>query len=125
MGKLKAFLRQFRSPHIVIIALVGAVTALSMMAYPDKAAFMFSAGLASGFLTAAALAMRTRAENTSVLLFVLSMMLLGSIALWKDHESFGAIDPVEALLASAAGSTVALIMTALEQHMKSPTDGQA
>ena len=118
MDKVKTFLRQFRSPHIVVIAVVAASTALAMMVEPDKPAFMFSAGLASGYITAAALAMRTRAENTSVLLFVLSMALLGAIAANRDHASFGTIDPVEALTASAAGSTVALIMTALEQHMK-------
>ena len=117
MDRLKAFLKQFRSPHIVVIAVVAASTALAMMVEPDKAAFMFSAGLASGYITAAALAMRTRAANTSVLLFILSMMLIGAIAANREHESFGTIDPVEALLAGAAGSTVALIMTALEQHM--------
>ena len=117
MDKVKVFLNQFRSPHIVVIALVAASTALAMMVEPNKAAFMFSAGLAFGYITAAALAMRTQAENTSVLLFILSMMLLGAIAVNKNHDSFGTIDPVEALLASSAGSTVALIMTALEQHM--------
>ena len=117
MDKIKTFLSFFRSPHIVVIALVAASTALTMMIEPDKAAFMFSAALASGYIAAAALAMRTKAENTSVLLFILSMVLLGAIAVNKDHASFGAIDPVEAILASSGGSTVALIMTALEQHM--------
>ena len=64
MDKIKTFLGFFRSPHIVVIALVAASTALTMMIEPDKAAFMFSAALASGYIAAAALAMRTKAENS-------------------------------------------------------------
>ena len=41
MDKIKTFLGFFRSPHIVVIALVAASTALTMMIEPDKAAFMF------------------------------------------------------------------------------------
>ena len=115
-------LSHFNHPHLAVIVTIAAVTAILVALHPGadhigKASFLFSSALGHGYLMMSALAMRTGAQNMSVLLCLLGIGIISAIIVGTDAESLKNIDPLEGLLSGAAGAIIAIIGITLEQHM--------
>lgn len=119
---LKRWFSLFQYPHIAVIAIVATFVAMGISFFEggselDKAAFQFSSAICLGFLTAAAVAIKRGAKNTSVLLCVLAFCIISSVLVGTDDTTLGTLNPLEGLMSGAGGATIALIMMALQDHM--------